>query len=660
MNENISLNIEEKETIYKKIKNSICKIIINEIEVGYGFFCKICHREKSNILPFLITNYSILSLEYIKTNLNLKISLNEGNEIKTLSLNDSRIYYTNKDLNITIIEIKPDIDELNSFLEIDENIFGENIGETYKNKNIYIIEKPHFKRDFISISQLQNINNNTIEFLVQTAFGCRGTPIFNLDNNKIIGINMNENPKENNNNYCMRNIIDEFNKRNEIIICLSNKKTKKNIYFLNCEDENMNNSKEIKDSISTIYIDGKEEIINNYFLPDKKGFHIIKIKFKNMLINCHKLFYKCKDIVNIDLSSFNIKNIQNMSYMFYSCSNLKNVNLSSINGENIIDLSFIFSGCSNLTNLDLSTFKIKNVQNMQNMFSLCINLIEVNLSFFNTEKVNNMSYMFQDCHILKNLDLTSFDTKNVTKINNIFDSCLELTNLKLGNINTSNIISMEKMFYDCMNLLKIDELPLFNTQNVTNMNGIFYNCQKIKELNLSSFNTENVTDMNKMFSHCKSLTNIDVSHFVTNKVTNMKERVSYCTNLININLSNFNIENVADMSDMFSFCTYLLNINLPTFELKQSTSMNKMFYSCSSITNIELNFKNINNKLDINNIFSNCYSLRFIDLSSLDSSNIKNISMFCKNCYNLIGIKVNKNSYLDFKYSNSYNLKIFT
>ena len=39
------------EAIVKTV-NSICKIIINEIEVGYGFFCKICHREKSNILPF--------------------------------------------------------------------------------------------------------------------------------------------------------------------------------------------------------------------------------------------------------------------------------------------------------------------------------------------------------------------------------------------------------------------------------------------------------------------------------------------------------------------------------------------------------------------------------------------------------------------------------
>ena len=75
----------------------------------------------------LITNYTTSSLENIKTNVKLKLSLNEGKEEKNISLNDSRIYYTDENINITIIEINPKLDGINSFLDIDDNIYLKKI-----------------------------------------------------------------------------------------------------------------------------------------------------------------------------------------------------------------------------------------------------------------------------------------------------------------------------------------------------------------------------------------------------------------------------------------------------------------------------------------------------------------------------------------------------
>ena len=163
-----------------------------------------------------------MSLEYIKKNQNIKILLNEGKETKNLLLDDSRLYYTNEEINITIIEIKEEIDGINSFLEIDDNIYEKNnLEEIYNNKYIYIVERPHFKRDFISLSLLQKINNDTMEYSVRTAFGCICSPIFNLENNKIIGIHMNEIEKNENKNICFKKIIEDFNNRNEIIILIT-------------------------------------------------------------------------------------------------------------------------------------------------------------------------------------------------------------------------------------------------------------------------------------------------------------------------------------------------------------------------------------------------------------------------------------------------------
>ena len=46
-------------------------------------------------------------------------------------------------------------------------------------------------------------------------------------------------------------------------------------------------------------------------------------------------------------------------------------------------MSYMFSDCSNLTNIDLSSFDTKNVTNMSYMFAGCYNL--------NRVKINNIS-----------------------------------------------------------------------------------------------------------------------------------------------------------------------------------------------------------------------------------------------------------------------------
>ena len=671
-NKPLLLSIDKRKKIYKKVINSICKIIINDIDKGYGFFCQIPNRkpdDKNDKIKVLITSTRTLSLEYIKSNIYLELLLNEGKTKKKIELNDDRIYYINEKLNLTFIEINSEFDSIdkNYFLKLDKNIYEEkDLNNIYKNNNIYTIESPHFKTDYIYISKISEINNNYLSYESRTIFKCYCTPIFNLENNRILAINLDENylyDNTINNSLCFNNIINEFINRNEITIIMeiSFIKTKKinydKIYFI-YEEFNKENKEQIIDKDNTdIYINGKKNEFNFYFKPENEGVNIIKINFnKNKLINCSKLFYRNKYITKIDLSSLVTKKITNMSYMFSDCVNLANINISHLNVKNVTDMSYLFNNCEKIKKINLSSFKTNHLVNMQSMFNLCLNLSEINFNNFYTKKVINMNSLFKEFNSLKNLDISSFEFNYVVNLNNIFDSCINLSNIKFNEkINTENLINMEKMFYDCQSLENINDIiNLFNTTKVTNMSYLFYGCKQLKKICFKNLDTNNVIDMSKMFFGCKNLYEIVFGEkFETKKVQNMNQMFAYCSNLIELNLSQFDTSNVENMGEMFSFCRNITKINFGKFNMKKVKTMNKMFYNCNSLYKINLDFSQCEKNLDMNNIFSNCFNLHFMNLNSLDSKKVINtnsITLF-NNCLNLLAIFLKKEAKFDLEYA---------
>ena len=80
----------------------VCKIY-NKGE-GTGFFTKIPFNSK--LLTVLITNNHVLGQNEIKKNSIITLSLNYDKKTKKIKIDDDRKTYTNKKLDITIIEIK--------------------------------------------------------------------------------------------------------------------------------------------------------------------------------------------------------------------------------------------------------------------------------------------------------------------------------------------------------------------------------------------------------------------------------------------------------------------------------------------------------------------------------------------------------------------------
>ena len=261
--------------------------------------------------------------------------------------------------------------------------------------------------------------------------------------------------------------------------------------------------------------------------------------------------------------------------IFSDFSNLKTINFNNnFNTSKVTNMQDMFFYNPLLDNIDVSTFNTKNVIDMGGMFAFC-GVISLDLSNFNTENLANIHVeeyrrnrsIFSYCNSLTNLDLSSFNTKKITQFgsyssaNGMFYECSSLTSLDLSSFDTSNAINMYHMFYGCSSLTSLD-LSSFNTSKVTNMSSMFKGCSSLTSLDLSGFNTSKITTMSGVFEGCSSLTSLDLSNFNTSSVTNMDYMFKNCSSLISLDLSGFNKILSNENSKTFSNCTSLIYLDI--------------------------------------------------------------------------------------------------
>ena len=117
--------------IIKQMEKNICKLKIGN-EQGTGFFCKIPFPDKEHLLTVLITNNHVIDENLLfKENAVIPLDIKDRNELKYLNLNNRMKSTYHKDIyDTTIIEIKKE-DEINNYLELDDNI----INDIIKNNN---------------------------------------------------------------------------------------------------------------------------------------------------------------------------------------------------------------------------------------------------------------------------------------------------------------------------------------------------------------------------------------------------------------------------------------------------------------------------------------------------------------------------------------------
>ena len=230
----------------------------------------------------------------------------------------------------------------------------------------------------------------------------------------------------------------------------------------------------------------------------------------------------------------------------------------------------------NILELDLSSFDTSKVTSMAAMFRGMSKLTSLNLFNFDTSKVTDMSGMFEDMSNLAALDLFDFDTSKVTNMSSMFENMHSLTTLNVSDFDTSQVTNMHAMFSRMRSLTALN-VSSFDTSKVTNMNAMFYGMRSLTKINLSNFDTSQVTDMSLMFSGMSNLTTLNLSNFNTSKVTNMRQMFSLSSSLITLNLSNFDTSKVTDMNLMFYYMHNLTTLDLSSFDTSKVTNMEGMF-----------------------------------------------------------------------------------
>lgn len=139
------------------------------------------------------------------------------------------------------------------------------------------------------------------------------------------------------------------------------------------------------------------------------------------------------------------------------CKGITDLNVSSFDTRNVTDMGWMFSSCESLMALDVSSFDTRNVTDMGGMFHGCKRVQSLDISNFNTTKVTNMGMMFSGCEGLKKMNLNGIDTSNVTYMGSLFEFCENIMSLDLSSFNTSKItyVNMKGMFNGCSNLSSI-------------------------------------------------------------------------------------------------------------------------------------------------------------------------------------------------------------
>ena len=670
------VSIEGTKTILYQLMNCICKIKING-EFGTGFFCKIPFKNETK--KVFMTNYHVLNDKNLEGNEKINLLLNDEKKVLKLNLGIERNIYFSEEYDVTLIEIKEE-DEIKDFLELDNNLFQDDAEIIYINKSIYVLQYPNGKNACVSYGLLSDMEKYKIRHKCTTDFGSSGSPILNLDNNKVIGIHstgsinfnfnmgtllklpiqdfinkiINQNAKKNriNINNKEYNIIKELGKNGfGRVIQVSSNSDNKNyaVKVIPITEETKDQFKNIQNEVDILSKLNCNNIVKYYnSSKDENNIHILmEYCPENNLRNFINEYIKNKTFIKENIIKNIIKQI---------CLGLKEIHNKKIihrdlKPENIfinenMDIKIggfglskqlksykeyeLYNSKAGAEDYIAPEIKFKGIYNEKSdMWSLgCIiyELFTLNIYYkdnfmdqvtkIDTEKYNNKWQNLIDSLLL--------DYAKRIDINQVF----KILEDKL-NINVNHKVSIQ-----------IEEDKMKNMK-INNNDNIIIGVINIKEKNI-----------NKKVRIINSFENVKREREKKNKNDDWKyENEKEIKENIEIKINGklieftyyykFNKEgkyiieysfknNLTKTCYMFYGCNLLTNLNLSNFKGQNVTNMCSMFLDCNSLLNLNLSKINTENVTDMSNMFYYCVSLKNLDLSSFNTKKVVNMSgMFC-------------------------------
>lgn len=323
-----------------------------------------------------------------------------------------------------------------------------------------------------------------------------------------------------------------------------------------------------------------------------------KISFKwaypyYFLKDAKRMFFKCTNLKEADLSGLATDNVTTMEEMFIGCSKLEVVNLWNTHKanfmENVTKTQKMFQGCSSLNKLTLPRkVKTEKLESMFDMFDGCSSLTALDLSAWNLNNVINMESLFKNCSGLTSVALPKVTSKKIQYMQRMFSGCSSLTSIDLSGWNVENVTEMGDLFYDCSNLKALD-LSGWTPKSLTKIDRMFLNCTSLENINLSGWNLENMTEIQYMFSGCTSLKTVDLSNWKTPKLSVLGRLINGCGSLTYANLSGWDVSSLYQIDVYpFSGCVNLVTLDLSGWNLDNTIVDRRLFENCNSLKTVRM------------------------------------------------------------------------
>ena len=597
---------------------------------GTGFFLKVKDPNEDNRYKyFLMTNEHVLQKEIINDkHINFTIKYFFEQYSKTFDFDRGerfvKEYKTNYDLDVTIVEIKPNEIPIILFLEPDYEL-NQNNCRTILNQELIIHQYPQGLEQCVSEGPIEGIvKDKIIKYKPSTQGGSSGSPLLLKNKMGVIGIHfggieeydMNcgnfiydiikdiQNIKEVDYIYEEEKNRDKYvytSLKPEILRFHNGRKFKKNNYEIVLKKINervlsltvTNNDTKITFSDYLLYknLDEKLEEFDHYIYI----FEFDEINDSLSIKVRDKTFYKLNkreedNNQNYIVAKIEIKEQINRNKNVQIINSFEEVNRLMRNNQNYLtETGLLFNPNKSYAEVIELIKKYENENEIKDNCEIVIDYKKVPFSYtwnFSSVGTHFIKYNFK---------------KAITKSNCLFYNCKYLTEINLSNFDMENVTNMENMFDGCSWLKKVD-LTNVNTRNALYMYGMFGCCESLKGINFFYFNTEKVKDMKRMFFNCYSLLELDLSFFNTENVKTTRSMFSGCSKIKNIDLSNMRAKYLDDISYMFRGCSNLVGLDIVNLKADKITEKENVFAACSSIIadNVKTNDK------DIKYALSNC------------------------------------------------------
>ena len=357
----------------------------------------------------------------------------------------------------------------------------------------------------------------------------------------------------------------------------------------------------------------------------------------------------------------------------------------------------MFYGCDSLKSVDLTSFKLLPLNNLTNLFNGCKELTSINISYISNIPISNYRSCFENCSSLQILDLSGLtfsepeeDQSNPIDYSAIFKNVIHLkylilmgssfTNELKGHIPRNNLIVCQdgniRILEDdhvtnkCCDLNEdLEKCHASNYIVIYYDNdfvskylgaGLIYKKVNYSE-NISFLSLNDVEAQKNRKIIIKGGSKLEI--FFSSPLTSLDnffdlDNVNYAANIMSVDFSHLDVSNLNSINYLFNKCNSLKSVNFSNFNKAAITNMEGAFFECKNLKSLDLSNINTSSLTNMKNAFYGCSSLKAFYMAGLDLSKVEDAENILSVPDDETGDNTMKIKYLDIMNSTvSDNLK---